>query len=205
MNGRFYLAAIIVVLLGVAAVFVDPLYVIILALTPLIWIGVPLVLLAVVDLLLAVRSRRSRRHAFTLLAINDLLGAARSGRSRRHAFTLLAVVGGCGCFAGLVLPANYYFHERAVADAKAFPAKVAPLLEAYRQEHGVYPPSLDQLPSGTPVPWLLRGSDYTTHGQSYTFTFPQPGKLKDTWDYDSKTQTWFPSAADCGNSDTPPE
>ena len=169
MDGRFYLAAIIVALLGVAAVLVDPLYVIILGILPLIWIGGPLVLLAIVDLLLALRSRRSRRHAFTLLA----------------------VVGGFGCFVGIVFPANYYFHMWAVSDAKAYPAKVAPLLEAYRQEHGVYPTRLDQLPSIPQVPRLMRDSGYYSDGQTYSFQIPQPGQFREAWIYHRESQTWF--------------
>jgi len=168
MNGRFILAGVIVVLFAVAVWFADPFSLILFAVVPLLWIGLPAVLIACFLLLVAIRT----------------------GRSRRPALTILSAVGGFACLVGLAIPSNHFVQEWAVSAAKAFPARVAPQLEAYRQAHGAYPTSLDQLPSKPSVPRLMRGFGYRSDGQSYSFMFPQPGGLIDTWNYDSETQTW---------------
>jgi hypothetical protein len=136
----------------------------------LLWIGLPALIIAGVLLFIA----------------------ARKGRSRRLALTIFAVVAAFACFFGLAIPTNYFIQERAVAAAKAYPARVGPLLDAYRQAHGSYPTSLNQLPNKPALPRLLR-SDYAyrSDGDSYSFSFGQPGGLIDIWYYDSTTQTWY--------------
>jgi len=165
---RFCLAALVVALFIAAAWLVDPFLLIILGVAPLVWIGLPAALVASILLVVSLRT----------------------GGSRRLALRTLAVVGAFACFVGLVIPTNHFVQGAAVSDAKAYPARVAPLLEAYRKEHGVYPASLDQLPTIPPVPRLLRRYGYHSSGQSYSFTFAQPGGLIDTWDFNSETQTW---------------
>ena len=92
---------------------------------------------------------------------------------------------------GLMLPINGFIQERAVTAAKAYPARIAPLLEVYRKSHGFYPMKLDELPSKPSVPRLLRSSyGYRSNGHHYTFCFPQPGGIIDVWDYDSETKSW---------------
>lgn len=149
--------------------FVDPFLLIILGVAPLVWIGVPASLIAVILLLVSIRT----------------------GRSRRPALTILSVVAAFACLVGLAIPTNHFIQQRAVASAKEYPTRVAPLLEAYRQAHGSYPTNLDQIPAKPSVPRLLRSSyGYRSDGRSYSFSFGQPGGLIDTWDYDSETQTW---------------
>lgn len=125
-----------------------------------------------------------------LLAAVLLWYANKTGFPRPAALTLLYVTLGLVCFVGLAIPTNYFVQEYAVAVAKAYPARVAPLLEAYRQAHGAYPTNLDQLPSKPSLPGLMRGFGYHSDGRSYYFSFPQPGGLIDVWSFDSRTGTW---------------
>ncbi|HEY5744237.1 MAG TPA: hypothetical protein VIS99_17065 [Terrimicrobiaceae bacterium] len=169
MNGRYLILAAVVVAFAAVVWLMDPFLLFILGVAPLLWIGLPASLFAGILLLVAIRT----------------------GRSRRPALIILSVVAAFGCFVGLAIPTNHFIQQRAVAAAKEYPARVAPLLEAYRQDHGSYPTSLDQLPAKPVVPRLLRSSyGYRSDGSSYSFCFGQPGGLIDTWDYDSETQTW---------------
>lgn len=78
-----------------------------------------------------------------------------------------------------------------MAEAKAYPAIIEPLLEAYRQTHGSYPTSLDQLPTKPAIPRLLRRPyGYRSDGTSYSFSFLPPDFGLDTWDYLSTTKKW---------------
>lgn len=112
-------------------------------------------------------------------------------RAWRPPLVLMAIaVAAAGIAAGTV-SLNQRVQDRAVAQAKAYPDRIAPLLEAYRQAHGAYPKSLDHLPTTPPLPRLLRHNAYHSDGKTYSFQFPQPGGLIDTWNYDSETQTWY--------------
>ena len=169
MNGRYFILAAVAVVFAAVVWLMDPFLLIILGVAPLLWIGLPALLIAGILLLVAVRA----------------------GRSRRPALTILSVVAAFGCFVGLAIPANHFVQQHSVAAAKEYPGRVAPLLEAYRQAHGSYPTSLNQLPTKPVVPRLLRSSyGYRSDGSTYSFCFGQPGGLIDTWDYDSETQTW---------------
>lgn len=169
MNRRLTILAVVLAAFGAVVWFADPFLLIFLAVAPLLWIGLPALLIA------------------GILWVSAL----RTGRSSRAATTIFSVVAAFACFVGLTIPANRFIQQRAVAAAKAYPAQVAPLLEAYRQSHGTYPTSLDQLPTKPSVPRLLRSSyGYRSDGSRYSFCFPQPGGLIDTWDYDSETRTW---------------
>ena len=113
------------------------------------------------------------------------------GRSNRPALTILSIVAAFGCFVGLAIPSNRFVQQRAVVTAKDYPSRVALMLEAYRTTHGVYPASLAQLPAMPSLPRLLRSPfGYRSDGSSYSFSFPQPGGLIDTWEYYSETKTW---------------
>ena len=170
MNGRVLILAAVTTAFAAIVWLVDPFLLFILGIAPLVWIGLPASLIAVVLLLVAIRT----------------------GRSRRPALTILSAVAAFGCLVGLAIPTNRFIQQRAVAAAKEYPARVAPLLEAYRQAHGSYPTSLDQLPAKPSVPRLLRSSyGYRSDGSSYSFCFGQPGGLIDTWDYNSETQSWY--------------
>jgi hypothetical protein len=112
-------------------------------------------------------------------------------RAWRPPLVLMAIaVISAGIVAGAI-SLNRAVQDRAVLHAKAYPDRIAPLLEAYRQAHGVYPKSLDQLPSTPPLPRLLRDDAYHSDGKTYSFQFPQPGGFIDTWTYDSETRTWY--------------
>lgn len=150
--------------------WMDPLFVTILSHYGLRFLALPAAAIAVIFLLFAAGTRRPCRPPLILLLwiliISSLVAAAP--------------------------PANLVIQERAVANAKAYPARVAPLLEAYRQTHGAYPTSLSQLPSKPFVPRLLRRSyGYHSDGTSYSFRFPI--SIMDSWEYDSKTQKWHAS------------
>jgi hypothetical protein len=169
MNARRLILAAIAAALVAVVWFADPFLLILLGVAPLVWIGLPASLGAVILLLVAIRT----------------------GRSRRPALRVLSVVGVFVCLVGLAIPTNHFIQQRAVTAAKAYPARVAHLLEAYRQTHGSYPKSLDQLPSKPSLPRLLRNSyGYRSDGRRYWFCFDQPGGLIDTWNYESETQQW---------------
>lgn len=151
--------------------FADPFALLLFGIVPLLWIGVPATLVGCAMLFIAIRTKRSRRAAVAILSI----------------------VFGSTCFIGLAIPANDFVQQLAVDAAKAYPAKVAPLLEAYRDAHGSFPNSLDQLPAAPRLPRLLRRWGrhcYRSDGRTYSFSFPQPGGLINSWDYDSQTRTW---------------
>lgn len=170
MNGRCVGFGVLAAAFAAVVVLADPFFLLVLGLVPLVWIGLPAAALAVILLLVALRT----------------------GRSLRPALTLLAAVAVFGALIGLALPANRLMQQRAVDDAKAYPARVAPLLEAYRQMHGTYPGSLDQLPGKPPVPRLLRTPyGYRSDGCGYSFSFGQPGGFINTWDYRSEMGSWL--------------
>lgn len=169
MNGRYLILAAAAVVFAVVVWFVDPFLLFILGVAPLIWIGFPASIVAVILLLVAIRT----------------------GRSRSPALTILFSVAAFGCLVGLAIPTNHFIQQRAVAAAKEYAARVAPLLEAYHQTHGSYPTNLQQLRTQPTVPRLLRTSyGYRSNGRSYSFSFGMPGGLIDTWHYDSETQQW---------------
>jgi hypothetical protein len=167
MNKRYWIFARVVAVFAAAVWFMEPLLLSVLAAVPLFWIGIPLVLLALIRLITALRS----------------------GNSTDPAVRLFSAVAAVGCFFGLAIPANGFFRQRAVAAAKEYPAQVAPLLEAYRQTQGSYPASLDQLPARPAVPRLLRNYyGYNSEGGSYSFRFSP--RLGHSWEYDGTTKTW---------------
>jgi hypothetical protein len=164
---KLFLACALITYLAVAW-FMDPFLLLLIA-VGLAWLLVPWVLVAAVMFLVAVTKKRSRVPALRMLR-----------------FALLTIL-----LMALGWALNHVSAVSAVADAKAYPGKVAPYLDEYRIEHGVYPNSLDQLPRKPWLPRLLRWSHaYRSGGGSYSFTFAKPGGLIDCWDYDSKTGAW---------------
>ena len=152
-----------------------------------IWWLDPFVLLTVGAGLLMWVALPAAAIGFVRLAI-----AVRQGSSRAPALNILASVAAFAVFFALAIPANRHLQAHAVAMAKAYPAQVTPLLEAYRTQHGKYPASLDAVPSAPAVPRLLRGTGgYRTTGDSYSFSFNVPGGFIDTWDYSSATGEWI--------------
>ena len=93
---------------------------------------------------------------------------------------------GIGVLAVLAVPVNISVNQRMQVVAKAYPDVAAPLLEQYRHEHGVYPASLDLLPSHPHLPWILV---YRSHGLSYEFYFE--AGMMDSWNYSSLTHAWY--------------
>lgn len=150
--------------------FVDPFSVAVIGGMLIFWFGVPCLLIAGFLLLYAKMTGSSRRGEWKFFWI---------------------VVGFCG-FIGLTIPANYFVFERAAAAAKAYPARVVPLLEAYRKANGRYPNSLAELPDAPPVPRLIRDDSYgyRSDGESYGFSFGRPGGLIDVWIYNPQTGEW---------------
>jgi hypothetical protein len=168
-NRRLVIIGSIALSLGVIACVVDPFLLGIVVIGASVWIGGPLLAVGIIMLLIAARRQQSLAPAMRLLA-----------------GVVLAV-----CFGGTAMLVNHFVQKGAVLDAKAYPQKIAPLLETYRRAHGTYPATLDQLPSKPSVPRLLRSPyGYRSDGQSYSFSFPEPGGLIDTWQYDSETRQW---------------
>ena len=164
MKKRFYIAAAVVALFTATVWFMNPFLFLFSAIPLLIWFGPPVTIYAVVCLLIAVQK----------------------GRPRREPLTILSVVFGVACFVVLY----WDIQERAVDGAKAYPALVAPMLEAYKQAHGTYPTNLDQLASKPSLPRLLRRNSYYSDGQKYYFNFR--GRFITTWYYDSGNRFWTP-------------
>lgn len=95
---------------------------------------------------------------------------------------------------GIAIPLNEEVWSHQPEAAFAYPLQVAPLLEAYRQEHGGYPASLDDLPTKPRVPRLLQiGSGYKSDENRYTFSFYLPDTPdRPPWFYSSKDGRWSP-------------
>ena len=168
MKGRFIFLTFAFLVFCAAVGYADPLLLLVLGVLPLVWVGVPALLISGILLFIAFRK----------------------GSSRKSAAGIFMAVFAYAAFVGLALPANRFVQNRAVDEAKAYPGQIAPLLETYRKTHGAYPATLEQVPSAPPLPRLLRGGGYQSDGQSYLFWFPKPGGLMDIWDYDSRTRTW---------------
>jgi hypothetical protein len=149
--------------------YVDPFLLQLMGLAAVVWIGPPLLVLGLLLLIYARIFRRSYRSGVQCVTVSIAFA----------------------CIVGLAIPLNHLVMERAVATAKKYPEKVAPFLEEYRTAHGGYPESLELIKNKPSVPRLLRRSyGYRSNGNSYEFTFPQPGGLIDTWNYYSNTASW---------------
>lgn len=133
------------------------------------------------------------------LAIATLVGLAYLGvavwkREALHShWRFLGQVGLVFACVILAFVANRGVFALAEARAKAYPSRVAPLLEAFRQTHGAYPASLSQIASLPRPPYLLSGSDYQSSyysdGPSYSYSFLAPGGFA-SWHYNSQSSAW---------------
>ena len=169
MDKRWIFLGLGLVIYGTVVTYTDPLLLTLLVYVGLFWFVAPCAGIALCIFFFAVATRRWLRPPLLML---------------RAVFVI-------ACLIGLTLPINGFIQERAVAAAKAYPDHIAPLLEAYRKIHGVYPTNLDEIPSKPSVPRLLRSSyGYRSDGNHYTFCFPEPGGMIDVWDYDSRTKLW---------------
>ncbi len=149
--------------------FADPFLLFVFSVIPMLWIGLPVSLVALVILVIS----------------------ARRGRSIHGPLKTLAVVAALALLVGLAFAANHFVQKHAVAAAKNYPAALAPQLETYLRTTGSYPASLDHIPRRPYVPRLLRSSHaYHSDGTRYFFRFAKPGGLIDSWEYDSETRTW---------------
>ncbi|MEO5913535.1 MAG: hypothetical protein ABIS50_04840 [Luteolibacter sp.] len=172
MNDRYLIVAAVVAVFAAVVWFMDPFILSMLGFMALFWIGIPVSLFGVVSLIVA----------------------RRIGSSFRPGLTILSIVTAFGCFVGLAIPTCRFVQQRGIAAAKEYPAQVAPLLEVYRQAHGAYPTSLDQLPAKPVVPRFLRRSNsYHSDGVSYSFSFVSQGSIMDSWEYSSDRKTWYHS------------
>ncbi len=169
MNWRLLVIAGILGCIGTAAVFANSLVYFVLVCASLFWIGIPCIATGII---LFFYARAKKTNTTPVL---------------RFIGSVLLV----SLFALLSLPFSSFVERRDIAAAKAYPEKIAPLLEQYRQANGVYPTSLDALPSKPSVPRLLRTAyGYRSDGTNYSFCFSEPGGIMDTWDYSSKTHEW---------------
>lgn len=93
----------------------------------------------------------------------------------------------------LAVPANAMIYQQATKAGKNYLHRMQPLLETYRNTHGAYPSSLDQLqekPQRPRLVTLLNHYKYQSDGTRYSLTFAKPGGLIDAWSYDSQTRSW---------------
>lgn len=131
--------------------------------------GVPIILFGLVSALLA-----------------PLRGKAINSELRLPSFGMFII--GCVMLSFVV---GNFFQRRDVAEAKAYPAKVAPLLEKYRRQHGVYPTKIEvlsQKPAGPRLTPFIYGTD---DDKSYHFRFLAPGQIGfSEWMYESETRSW---------------
>src|SRR4051812_23598281 len=111
MNGRYFIAGAVSAVFVATVVFMDPSLLTSLTCVALFWIAVPATVISVILLLFAAGTRRSHRPPLTIL-------------SYVLAFSV---------FVAATIPANRLIQERSVVAAKAYPARIAPLLEAYRK------------------------------------------------------------------------
>lgn len=169
--GRWILCGVSMVVYGVIVTYADPMLLFIIVYGFGLWVVMPIATVIIIVLLIMATVRR--RSSFRLT---------------RYPLLLFVVV---GFLAVAALPINTRLQDWAVESAKAYPSRVAPLLKQYRQQHGKYPSTLDELPSHPRPPRLLRTKyGYQSDGPHYEFHFPQPGGMIDTWDYSSENQTW---------------
>ncbi len=166
---KLVILSVVTVALAFLAYSADPFIFRILMLFSAFWVCLPVSVGCLLALLIAGVARRSAEIPLSILKY--LL-----------AIILLSWVAGS---------LNSFIFNQAEAEAKAYPEKIVPLLEAYRRQQGRYPSSLDVLKDKPSVPRLLRKPDaYKSDGKTFLFSFPKPGGLMDFWHFESETRVW---------------
>lgn len=159
----------LIVIYAASAYFPDPFILLVFTLGAGLWLGLPILVGCMIASLVALLAHRSPKIPISIAAV------------------VIAIF----AFSGLAIPANSYIHKQAEITAKAYPEKIIPFLEAYREQHGSYPANLDELPDKPPLPRLLRTSHaYRSDGTTFSFFFPKPGGLLDAWYFDSDSREW---------------
>ena len=131
------------------------------------------------------------------LGLPILIASALSFIPRQRS-RILAVLARVALWAGLValsaavsLPIGAMVLRSDVATAKRYCEDLVPGLDAYKRAHGRYPEKIDavNVPGGTPR--LLRLYPfYSSDGESFSFSFSNPGALMNWYAYDSKRGKW---------------
>jgi hypothetical protein len=116
----------------------------------------------------------------------------------RQRSRILAMLSRVALWAGLValsaavsMPIGAVVLRRDIAAAKRYCEDLVPDLDAYKRAHGRYPEGIDAVTAPTRAPRLLRPFPfYTSNGESFSFSFPNPGGMMNFFAYDSKRREW---------------
>jgi hypothetical protein len=166
---RAIIISVLIVIYALLAYSPDPFFLLVFTLGAGLWLGLPILIGCLIASLIAFFAHRSARIPIYIAA------------------TVVSIF----AFSGLAIPANVYIHKQAEITAKEYPERIIPFLEAYREEHGHYPTSLDEVPNKPPLPRLLRTPHaYKSDGTTFSFFFPKPGGFLDAWHFSSDTREW---------------
>jgi len=81
-----------------------------------------------------------------------------------------------------------------IQQTKSFCEHLVPLLNAYQKENGEYPASLNKiLPKDKKLPMIVRSDNfyYNREGDSFSFSFSDPGGMMNGWAYSAKRKEWY--------------
>lgn len=115
------------------------------------------------------------------------------------AHTIMIHIGQIFVLASLVIAsctASLYFggllNEKNVKKAKAYCEQLVVRLDQERDQAGVYPTNLVGLITEAELPKILKGGHlyYHSQGTSFSFTFGDPGRMMNGWDFISTTRKW---------------
>ena len=81
-----------------------------------------------------------------------------------------------------------------IKKAKRFCEDLVPLLDAYQKANGEYPGGLNKIPpKDKKPPRIVRGDSfyYSREGDSFSFSFSDPGGMMNGWGYSGKHKEWY--------------
>ena len=78
-----------------------------------------------------------------------------------------------------------------MARAKAYCESLVPSIEERKNQTGLYPRRLSDLPGGRGASWFLPRCDYHSDGTNYHFSIINRGDMMGGVDYNNTSRTWF--------------